>query len=243
MSKLQTAEAVLASMSGRTIEPILNYTTIKPKLENAPFVERILPAGVGYVWVLNETGQPIDQYILGVDFESYKKFFPSNMTVFEGQFPEPHKKGLLVSGYYRDYLYDFTGEWLVPTNASLKQENLSDTAKTDGSLLKVKHDVVFLGLSEKNSSLDILAPVTGIFKFHALNKMLGYYSIIDIESFRECLGYFSSEAVKVPLTNDQTALLKTENPDDLFDLSMDAVQTKSSTTAALKTIQEKQRRT
>ncbi len=237
MSKAQQAETVLASMSGKTIEPILNYPKIKPILENAPFVQAILPAGVGYVWVLNDTGQPVDQYILGVNFGEYKAFFKQNIAIEEGRYPDDNARGLLVSTYYRDYLYGFTGDWAVPAGCQLNKDTLSEDAKADGSLLKIKHDIVFLGLSEKNSSLDILSPVTGIFKFHALNKMLGWYSLVDIESFRECLGYFSSDATKVSLSSDQATLLGTENPEDMFELSMDTVEKGASTAQVLATLQ------
>lgn len=238
MSNKQHTETVLASMSGQTLEPILNYAQMKPTLENAPFVQALLPIGVGYVWVLNESGQPVDQYILGVNFGAYKAFFKDNISIQEGLFPKENARGLLVSTYYREFLYGFTGDWAVPSGYPLRQDTLSEEAKADGSLLKVKHDIVFLGLSDKNSSLDILCPITGIFKFHALNKMLGWYSIVDIESFRECLGYFAAEAQKEPLTVDQSSLLSTDNPEDMFELSMDEVKSQTSTSELLNTIKD-----
>lgn len=238
MSDKQHTETVLASMSGQTLEPILEFPKIKPILEQQTFIKAILPVGIGYVWVLNDTGQPVDQYILGVNFGAYKAFFKDNISLIEGQFPKDNAKGLLVSTYYREYLYGFTGDWAVPAGYPLRHDTLSQEAKDDGSLLRIKHDIVFLGLSEKNSSLDILCPITGIFKFHALNKMLGWYSIVDIESFRECLGYFAADAQKVPLSTEQTSLLESDNPEDLFELSMDAVKTDTSTTQLLGTIKD-----
>ncbi len=207
ISNQQKTDAVLASMSAQNIEPIPRYLALKPLLQKIPYIQAFLPIGVGYVVILNDTGQPVDQYILGVNFEAYRQFFPHTMTFPEGHYPAPNSKSLLLSHYFRQNIYDYTGDWLTP----------NPTLPPNQKTAKLKHDIVLMGLSAKNTTLDIRLPVTGIFAFPALNTLLGLYSIVDIDSFRECLGYFTTQDQHPTLTTEQKTLLTQDNPEALFD--------------------------
>ena len=210
LSDKQNSEAIFGGTSAQTLESITNYPGIKKALPEAACVDSFLPVGIGYVWVLHDTGQPIEHYLLGVDFDAYKAFFKSHLTILEGQYPGSHERGLLVSAFGRDYINDYSGKFLHP-----------------------KDQIVFLGLSDKNSSLDIACDVTGIFRYPSLNKLLGYFSIVDIESFRECMGYFTSKAKAAPPTKVQETVLSADNPDALFDLSLSGISESSRATETL----------
>jgi len=211
ISDQQESESVLASMSGKTIEAISPYDLLQKHLSQSDVVAAYLPAVAGYVWVLNENGQPIDQYLLGVDFPAYQKFFNHSLNLVEGHFLGPGEKGVLVSADLREQLYDYMGLWILPKGQAMVSSHLSEDAKKDKRLLE-KREIVYMGLSQKNSSVDIRVDVAGVFKFKALNKILGFYSILDLNSLRECLGYFTPES-NAPLTHAQKTLLTASTND------------------------------
>ena len=66
-----------------------------------------------------------------------------------------------------------------------------------------QHDVVYMGMNTENTTTDIRVPVTAIVKYRSLNTIWGIFPILDIESYRECQGYFSAE--------DKTADIKEED--------------------------------
>lgn len=218
ISQDQLSEAVLASMTGQTMEPINNYPQLKTHLEGMDFIRDTLPAGIGYVWVLNESGQPIDQYLLGVDFNDYQAFINNNLEVVEGRYPAEGERGVIVTTTMREWLYDFSRFWVIPKGGSLVTANLTEAAKKDQDDLDLRDELVFLGLSRRNSSQDILAEVIGIVRFKELNKILGFYSIVDIESLREAMGYFSGETTDADLSEEQQSLLGADvNPEAFFE--------------------------
>ena len=66
--------------------------------------------------------------------------------------------------------------------------------------------------------MDIRLDVIGIVKFKALDTILGHFNIVDIESYRECQGYFSaaSKTVDIPQENQELLNRENENIDELF---------------------------
>jgi ABC-type lipoprotein release transport system permease subunit len=246
ISENQQEEAVLLSMSGQTIEPIRNYLEIKESILEQPYIKDILPVGIGYVWVLNDAGQPVDQYIIGVDFPKYYKFFNNNLTAIEGRLIEKGERGVLVPVRMRELLYDFCNFWVIPKGAGLNVENLSKEAKKNQDSLITKDEMVFLGLSRKNASLDILCDIYGVVKFRALNSLLGFYSFVDIESLRECMGYFSVEDSQTILTSDQSLALEfdEDNLDSFFEdaVAIDTDIEKSNLDIKLKIAEKKVRK-
>ncbi|MCP4050391.1 MAG: ABC transporter permease [bacterium] len=211
ISEEQLSDSILLSSTGQTAEPINNYLEIEKVLKGVSFIDSFLPGGIGYVWVLNESGQPIDQYILGIDFNKYYNFFDRSMEVLEGRFMEPGEKGVLVSTTMRKWLYDFCGYWPVPKGTELVEENLNDKARLDKDNLDLREELVYMGLSRKNSTLDVLCEVKGIIRFKALNSLLGFYSLVDIESFRECMGYFTAQDAESNISNEYHNLLSLED--------------------------------
>lgn len=216
VSDEQDNTSVLASMSAQTIEPIKNYPAVKKALAAQPEISAFMPAGVGYVWVLNDAGQPIDQYLLGVDMALYDTFFPNSLITIEGRRLKPGEKGVMVPTKMRNWLYDFSNFWIVPENGKLVTENLTPDAKTNRQNLDIRHQLVFLGLSQKNTSLDVLTPVKGVVKYRALNGLLGFYSVVDIDSLRECMGFFSGSDTQTPIAAPVQTILDSENPDALL---------------------------
>ena len=51
-----------------------------------------------------------------------------------------------------------------------------------------------------------------------MDTIFGHFAIVDIESYRECMGYFTASAQKVPVAKENQNLLKLDdaNLDSLF---------------------------
>ncbi|MFC1770666.1 ABC transporter permease [Candidatus Margulisiibacteriota bacterium] len=219
ISEKQREEAVILSPTGAPIEVIAGYPKIKAFLNNADYIDRFLPVAIGAAMLLNEEGEPDFNFLLGTDFKSYQKMFPNNMVAIEGRLLKPGERGMLLTQLTRDLNYDYLlGYWIKPENTELVKENLNLGAAEEKDELKVKDHMIFMGFSEKNTTLDILAKVKGVIKYNALNKILGYFNILDIESFRECFGYFTAEDNLSSISKQNQDLLVFDSFDsqDLF---------------------------
>ena len=62
-----------------------------------------------------------------------------------------------------------------------------------------------------NSSSDVRFGVKGIIKYNALNTIFGHFSIVDIESYRQCMGYFTAEEKTVEVPREEQKILNMEN--------------------------------
>ena len=85
--------------------------------------------------------------------------------------------------------------------------------------LQVSSSAVMLGMSSGiNTTSDIRFPVRGIIRYGALNKIFGHFCLVDIESYRECLGYFTAAdmAAQVPKEEKQLLGLEGSDLDSLF---------------------------
>jgi ABC-type antimicrobial peptide transport system permease subunit len=81
-----------------------------------------------------------------------------------------------------------------------------------------KHDVVYMGMNADNSTTDVRLPIQAIVKYRSLNSIWGQFPILDIESYRECLGYFTAQETSAPVRKAALDLLSVadESLDDMF---------------------------
>lgn len=215
VSEKQKSDNILLEFMGTAIEPINTYEKIKPVLEKQGIVARFLPAGKNLALVLKEDeATPGGAFLMGVDFAAYREMFPNNFRVIEGRWPKPGEKGLLVPTFTREKFYNFLNMWLIPKGGSLVKENLTKEALAGVKTINLKSDIVMMGMaSGMNSTNDIRFPVTGIIKYNALNKIFGNFCIADIESYRQCLGYFTASNKAVAVPKEEQKLLKLEGSD------------------------------
>jgi putative ABC transport system permease protein len=221
IAEKQKSDNILMSMMGELVEPIANYAQIKPVLAAQPFVERFLPVGknMGMALSDDEDAQPSPVFMIGADFAAYRKMFPDGIMAVEGRLLKPGERGMLLTQHLRsEHLYTYTNRWVVPEGEKLNEGNLSKDAKENRAELKTMDSVVVLGMSTDNSSTDVRFPVKGIIKYKALDTILGHFAIVDIESYRDCLGYLTAAAAQVPVAKENQGLLKMEdaNLDALF---------------------------
>jgi hypothetical protein len=71
-----------------------------------------------------------------------------------------------------------------------------------------------MGFGTENSS-NVKVPVVGIYRSQSLNSVWDEISILDIESFRECFGYYTAKDVTVEIPPEQRKLLDVEIGHDL----------------------------
>lgn len=210
----QKSDNVMFEVMGRSIELIANYKAIKQVLAAQPFVDRFLPVGKNMGMTLSdEDSFPAGAFLLGVDFAEYRKMFPDSLVTLEGRLLSPGERGILVPTGGRDEFYERTSRWIVSEEGGLVRDHLSKEARKDAYDLALTSDVVLMGMNEANSSTDIRFHVKGIVKYHALDKILGHFWIVDIESYRECLGYFSASAKAVEVPKEEQKLLNMETGD------------------------------
>lgn len=214
ISDKQESDNVFFEFMGKAVEPIYNYLDIKKVLQKQNIVTQYLPIGKNTAMVLNENGMPGMSFLIGADFEQYKKMFPGNLSATEGKLLEKGERGMMVASGARKEFYDYTGVWVKAVNCSL---SIADIPKdVDRSSVVIKDSMVLMGYSNDNSMSDVRLGVKGIIKYKALNTIWGNFVLTDIESFRQCLGYFAASEKTMTLSKEDKELLNTENLDALF---------------------------
>ena len=239
VSEKQESDNVFLEFMGKAIAPINNYVEIKKVLSEQPYVERALPAGKNLAMVLNdqENGMPGNAYLIGVDFEKYQAMFPGNIKLVEGRFLHKGEAGALVpSGARKDFVA-YTNIWFMAEGTVLDSSLLPKEVKPDYANLIPKTNAVLMGFNEDNSTSDIRLGIKGIIQYKALNSLWGQFVIIDIESYRRCLGYFAA-ADKVEMSADERKLfaMDSDNMDALF--TSEAVEMANAAAPAGKTAKE-----
>lgn len=220
ISDKQESDNVLFTLMGKAIEPVNNFIQIKEVLNKQDYVEKFLPAGRNMAMILNEEGgAPGFAFLIGVDFAKYQEMFPDNMRPVEGRLMEKGERGVIVPTGSRKMFYDYTGLWFIPVKEKFNPENFRKEVKNDKedtTGLMIKDSIVFLGYNEKNTSLDVRLDIMGIVKFRGLDNIFGHFNIVDIESYRECLGYFSAKEKAVEISEEKKNIFESDNLDNLF---------------------------
>lgn len=218
VSEKQKSDNVLFEMYGKSVAPIHNFKAIREVLKTEESVHKFLPVGKNMAMSLNEDSDLTGVFLLGVDFKKYREMFGDNIKAIEGRLLKDNEKGVLVPTFARNEFYNYTSLWLLPEEGGIVDENLTPEARQNKKDLRVKTEEIFLGLNENNSSTDVRTGIKGIIKYKALNTFWGHFLIVDIESYRECLGYFSGSENLENVPQEKQALLNlnNENLDELF---------------------------
>lgn len=221
ISSEQKSDNILLGLMGTTVEPITTYAGIKEVLAAQPYISRYLPVGKNLAMLLDErSSTPGFAYLIGVDFAAYRKMFPDNFRVIEGRYPAPGERAMLFPDFARKEFYDFYNVWFIPEGGTAVRANLSKEALAAGSSLPVSSSVVMLGMTSGiNSTTDIRFPIKGIIRYGALNQIFGHFCLVDIESYRECLGYFTAAdmAAQVPAEDRKLLSAAGGSLDELFE--------------------------
>jgi ABC-type lipoprotein release transport system permease subunit len=219
ISNKEKSDNILLKMYGEAINTIPNYKDIKSVLLKESYIDSFIPVGKNMALVLNEDdGDPWFMYIIGVDFKEYRKMFKDNIFAMEGHLFNDDEPGIMVPVKMREELYTRMNIWMIPENSKINEKNLSDDAKPYKNELLLKTNAVFMGSRNDSSTSDIRLGIKGIIKYKALNTFWGHFSITDIESYRNCMGYFSASELTVNISKAKQKLLASEsdNLDAMF---------------------------
>ncbi|OHD54020.1 MAG: hypothetical protein A2Y33_09885 [Spirochaetes bacterium GWF1_51_8] len=198
----------------KPMKVMAGYKDIKALLDDRPEIDQYLPAGYGMSMIFNPDGdRPLVSLMIGVDFDAYQKMFHSNISVIEGAFPTNGQKGILINTESQKRFYDDGGFWIVPVNYPLIESNLSPAALSNVGKLIVKSNLIIQGMSAEMGSLDIRADIVSIFKFETLNQVWDVVNFMDIATYRECFGYFTSADAKIVLKEEEKSILSAEEDD------------------------------
>lgn len=208
----QESDNVFLEMMGRAVEPLHDFPALEKVLEGHPAVDRFLPVGKNMAMAINEDGGlSTFHYLLGVDFGRYRRMFPRTLALKEGRLPEPGRPGLLLPAGARKEIYDQTNIWFLPKGKGLDTANLEGDARLHPGDLSLKSSMVLLGFNQDNSTTDIRLDVDGVFRYRSLNTIFGSFILVDIESYRQCLGYFkASERTTGKVSGEDSALMALE---------------------------------
>lgn len=216
ISNEQEKDDVIFSMMGKPLKVIKNYEALKKVLDSQTVIQNYLPATAGMVMVLSSSSEMGNIMLLGVDIEKYRRMFPESFTITEGRILNPREKGVLVSEEARKQAYDYMNFWIQPEGVELNPKMLTADARESIDNLEVRRDLVFMGSSTSNTTVDIRVPVIGTMKYKALNGIWGNYCIVDVESFREAHNYVTGADSKVEISGEQKKLLESDELDQLF---------------------------
>lgn len=206
----QEGDNVFLEFMGKAVEPINNYVDIREVLKEQSFIDKYIPVGKNMVMVLNEEGgMPGYTYVIGADLKKYNEVFPNTMEALEGTLPDVDSKTVIVPTGARKEMFDYSGIWFVPSGGKLVTKNLPKDNTADTNSIVLKDSIVFMGYNNDNTTSDIRLGISTIVKYKALNTILGHFALMDIESYRMALGYFSA--------NDKTAVLSSSEK-KLFEL-------------------------
>jgi ABC-type lipoprotein release transport system permease subunit len=218
ISKKQESDNVFMEFMGKAIQALNNYPAVDSALKALPYVDRWLPAGKNALMHLSDKStNPGFSFVLGVDFEEYQKTFPNTLKAVEGRLLEPGERGMLMTAWQRKELYNFGNIWCIPEGDTLDYGTLDSAVRADSANLTVLDSLVFMGMNESNATNDVRLAIKGIVKYRALDVLFGHFPLMDIESYRNCMGYFAA-AEKVDVPPEKADLLELEggNLDDLF---------------------------
>lgn len=215
MSDRQREDNSLLSMMGKPVEDLPRFDTLRPYLEASGVVAAMVPAGKNFVMALNEDGGSAGYaFLFGVNLRKWRQAFPGAVEVRQGRMPD--SLGLVVASGGLEGLYTLMGVWFQPRGAALDTSLLPAEAKENLSTLKIRSDIVFMGFNEANTSADIRRDLDAVIRFKALNKIWGHFLFVDIQSYREAMGYFVQDQSSLLAGTRAGALLAADSLDNLF---------------------------
>jgi len=222
VSDKQETDNVFFEMMGKSIEPIHNYRSIDSALSRIPEVARNLPMGKNFGIPLSDDGTMIDGvFVLGTHFAEYRAFFKDNLKVIEGQWPGEGEHGVLMPTGWRKQIVDYYNIAYAVEGFPVDTSTLSKEGKELLATATSRSSLVYMGLNADNTTTDVRTPVRAVVKYRSLNTIWGQFPILDIESYRECMGYFSAQSQTMAVKEENQKLLSLDEAslDDLFSQS------------------------
>lgn len=217
--KEQQGDNVFLNMMGASLEPLPDYPKVKALLAESDIISSWLPIGKNMAMVLNNAGGAMDGlFVIGMDMKQYSRFFPDNLELIQGAFLKPGERGVMIGTGAQRLLTTSMGIFFMPESSAVDTSIMPDAARDMGEDLVIRRNMIFMGLSDDNTSTDIRLPIRGLVKYKSLNTILGSFALMDIESYRHCMGYVSAahQRVQIPQKSKELLALDETNLDALF---------------------------
>ena len=134
-------------------------------------------------------------YCFGVNISDYRAFFPDNVSLISGEWPEESDE-----------------PWVLlsePTYALLKES--SNTEVKPGT------KIIMTALANSAGTVIREVSVKGIIKFNQSNEQLAGITLVDADTMRDLLGFASLRDGAPQLSEHEAAFLTDFDPDSLFD--------------------------
>jgi ABC-type lipoprotein release transport system permease subunit len=207
---------VLFTPMGETLKVISNYEEIQELLQEQEYIESFIPLTRGISMIFGLESDYWALYMIGTEFEEYQKMYMDNVELVEGELLSEGKKGVLITENSRKQMFRLFDIWVVPEGYEVVEENLSKEALEFKESLDIRNEFVFIGWGDGNLNTDILLPVIGIINFKTLNVLWSDVSFMDIESYRECFGYFTAADIMEELSEEKLDEFSLGSDEDIF---------------------------
>jgi ABC-type antimicrobial peptide transport system permease subunit len=244
-SNEESRDDVLFTMMGKPIKLLKDYDKIREALKQESYIQDFLPMMRGGVVLAETTAMSSSLMVFAVNFEDYQRVFQNNIIPTEGKLLTSGDHGVLINTLGRENIYKNSGFWIVPEGLKLNPESLSTEAKADKDTLEQRSNLVLMGFGTENAS-NLRVPVKGIYRSDALNSIWHNFAFLDIESFRECFGYYTARDVSVNLSAKDKALMESSESDffggDIFttgDTSLKSADIEKKLTPPTATVEKK----
>jgi putative ABC transport system permease protein len=167
-----------------TIPVLPEYEKVRAHIAALPEVEAISPQAYGQATIsLNDEVRGFVM-MFGIDPESYRNMFPSNIEMIQGEFLKPGEEGIMLSERTAKRLID---------------EDEKPVAPGDKLLLT--------GISMSSGTRIREVTIRGIFRFKESNPQLDMISLIDITNLRALTGLNVQSQAEIVLDEQEKALL------------------------------------
>ncbi|HOI99165.1 MAG TPA: ABC transporter permease [Rectinema sp.] len=134
-------------------------------------------------------------YCFGVNISDYRAFFPDNVSLLSGEWPEESDE-----------------PWVLlsePTYALLQQSSNSE--------VKPGTKIIMTALANSAGTVIREVSVKGIIRFNQSNEQLSGITLVDADTMRDLLGFASLRDGAPQLSEHEAAFLTDFDPDSLFD--------------------------
>jgi len=137
-------------------------------------------------------------YCFGVNSKDYRAFFPNNVTLIEGEWPESE-----------------SDPWVLlsePTRAMLQQTSQAE--------IKPGAKIIMTALANSAGTVIREVTVKGVIKFNQSNEQLASLTLVDADTMRDLLGFASLRDGPPLLSAQEAAFISDFDPNSILKISL-----------------------
>lgn len=227
----ETKDNVLFTPMGESLKVISDYEEIKDLLKEQDYIKGFIPLTRGISVIFGLESDFWALFVVGTNFRDYQDMYQNNVELVEGEFLTEGRQGIMISENTREQMFKYFDIWVVPEGYQFNEGSISKVVRVfeespyiirkiitlwKNIFHEIKSEFVFVGWGESNMNTDIMLPVTGIIKFKTLNVLWSQVSFMDIESYRECFGYFTASDTLEKLSTEDLNEFSLSGENDIF---------------------------